>query len=239
MQPVTLTVLLQAAFVLLAFVWRSVAQAKATGSTGFVAHRERGLVAKVAGVALSVGLLAVVVGTALADRREWRVAAGAGVVAMLVGLILTLVAQQAMGASWRIGVDPGERTELVEHGLFARVRNPIFTGMMLFAAGSALAVPTAITVTGLVVAVVGIVAQVRLVEEPHLHASHGAAYAAYMRRTGRFLPRPGAARSSTPEPASRAGGDWGSCGVRRGWGHVAGESAEGCQTRHVGPGGLG
>jgi hypothetical protein len=40
-------------FVLLAFGWRTVAQARATGSTGFVAHRERGPVAKAAGAALT------------------------------------------------------------------------------------------------------------------------------------------------------------------------------------------
>ena len=66
MDPVTTTLVLQAAFVLLAFGWRTVAQARATGSTGFVAHRERGTVAKAAGAALTLGLLAVVAGAALA-----------------------------------------------------------------------------------------------------------------------------------------------------------------------------
>jgi protein-S-isoprenylcysteine O-methyltransferase Ste14 len=33
------------------------------------------------------------------------------------------------GASWRIGVDPDERTTLVTSGPFAIARNPIFTAM--------------------------------------------------------------------------------------------------------------
>ena len=141
MGPVTTALVLQGLFVLLAFGWRTVAQARATGSTGFVAHRERGPIAKTAGAALTLGLLAVVAGTVLADDRPWDALAVAGTAAMLGGLLVTLAAQRAMGESWRIGVDPDERTELVTAGLFGRIRNPIFTGMLLFAAGSALAVP--------------------------------------------------------------------------------------------------
>jgi protein-S-isoprenylcysteine O-methyltransferase Ste14 len=189
MGPVTTALVLQGFFVLLAFGWRTVAQTRATGSTGFVAHRERGPIAKAAGAVLTLGLLAVVAGTVLADGRLWDALAIAGTAAMLGGLLVTLAAQRAMGESWRIGVDPDERTELVTAGLFGRVRNPIFTGMLLFAAGSALAVPTPVTVLGLLAAAAGIAAQVRLVEEPHLRRQHGAAYEAYARVTGRFLPK--------------------------------------------------
>ena len=189
MEPAVLTLALQALFVLLAFAWRTVAQLRETGGTGFVAHRERGLQAKAAGLALTGGLLAVVVGTALADTRgRWDAVAVLGIAAMLAGLLVTLIAQRAMGASWRIGVDTEERTELVTAGLFGRVRNPIFTGMLLFAAGSALTVPTVVTALGLVAAVAGTVAQVQLVEEPHLRRLHGPAYDGYVARTGRFLP---------------------------------------------------
>ena len=191
MGPVTTTLVLHAVFVLLAFGWRTVAHARATGSTGLVAHRERGPAAKTAGAALTFGLLAVVAGTALADGRPWDAPAAAGTAAMIAGLLVTLAAQRAMGESWRIGVDPDERTELLTAGLFGRVRNPIFTSMLLFAAGSTLAVPTAVTLIGLLAAVAGVTAQVRLVEEPHLRRQHGPAYEAYARTTGRFLPRLG------------------------------------------------
>lgn len=188
MGPVTTTLALQAVFVLLAFGWRTAAQLKATGSTGFVAHRERGFTAKAAGLALTVGLLVVVAGTVLADGKDWDALAALGTAAMLGGLVLCLAAQRSMGLSWRIGVDPDERTDLVTTGLFGRVRNPIFTAIIAFAAGSALAVPTALTVLGLVLATAGIVAQVLLVEEPHLRRQHGPAYDAYSARSGRFLP---------------------------------------------------
>ena len=189
MGPVTITLLLQAAFVLLAFGWRSLAQHRATGSTGFVAHRERGAVAKAAGLALTLGLLTVAAGTLLADARGWGPLAALGVAAMLGGLVLTLVAQRAMGVSWRIGVDPEERTVLVTSGLFGSIRNPIFTGMICFALGSALVVPTVLTVVGALVATAGIWAQVQLVEEPHLRRQHGTNYDAYLQGAGRFLPK--------------------------------------------------
>lgn len=173
---------------LLAFGWRTLAQLMATGSTGFVAHRERGAVDKAAGLALTLGLLAVAAGTLLADDRDWGAITVVGVLAMLGGLVLCLAAQRSMGASWRIGVDPDERTDLVTTGLFGSVRNPIFTAMIVFAAGSALAVPTTVTVLGLAVATAGIVAQVLLVEEPHLRRQHGPDDDAYVSRSGRFLP---------------------------------------------------
>ena len=54
----------------------------------------------------------------------------AGLALMVLGVVLTLVAQVEMGSSWRVGVDSTETTELVTTGLFGWVRNPIFTGML-------------------------------------------------------------------------------------------------------------
>ena len=144
-----------------------------------------------AGLALTVGLLAVVAGTVLAGDRGWDLLGALGTAAMLGGLLLCLAAQQSMGLSWRIGVDPDERTDLVTTGLFAKVRNPIFTAMLLFAGGSALAVPTPVTVGGLLLATAGIVAQVMNIEEPYLRRQHGLTYDDYQARSGRFLPRLG------------------------------------------------
>jgi hypothetical protein len=61
--------------------------------------------------------------------------AAAGLVIAFAGVVLTLAAQRQTGASWRIGVDAGERTVLVIGGLFAHLRNPIFTGMLAVTAG--------------------------------------------------------------------------------------------------------
>jgi protein-S-isoprenylcysteine O-methyltransferase Ste14 len=116
--------------------------------------------------------------------------AAGGLVVGLAGIALTFWAQLAMGASWRIGVDPGERTELVTGGPFTVVRNPIFSTMALTAAGLTLAAPTGPGLAGLVALLASLEIQVRLVEEPHLHQLHGPAYATYTTQVPRFLPRP-------------------------------------------------
>jgi protein-S-isoprenylcysteine O-methyltransferase Ste14 len=54
-----------------------------------------------------------------------------GVLLLLLSLVWTVVAQAQMGESWRIGIDQTHRTNLVQHGVFSRSRNPIFLGMML------------------------------------------------------------------------------------------------------------
>ena len=187
----------EVAFVGLAVAWRTAKQRRDTGSTGFVALRERGRPARVAAIAMVLGVvgLAGAPAVAYAQAANWDAAATAGVALMAFGLVLTLVAQQQMGRSWRIGVDPDERTELVTAGVFGSVRNPIFTGMIGFALGAALAVPNAWSGVGATLLTLGIIAQVLLVEEPYLRRVHGRAYADYASSAGRFLPR---ARRSTP-----------------------------------------
>ena len=186
---------------------RSWVQHRRTGSAGF--HGISGtpadagwwggvlfVVAMVAGLA---GPLLAVLGVTLADPPV--AVQLAGLVLALAGFAATLAGQTGMGASWRIGVDPGERTDLVTGGVFAHVRNPIFTAMVLAQAGIVLMVPTWVSVAALGALVVAVELQARCVEEPYLHQVHGAAYAAYAGRAGRFLP--GVGRLSTPTGTER------------------------------------
>lgn len=112
----------------------------------------------------------------------------AAAVVAAAGVVATYLAQLAMGAAWRIGVDPTERTDLVTSGPFAFVRNPIFTAALIAFNGLALTTANVVALSGLVVVFTGIQLQVRAVEEPHLLAAHGQAYADYAARVGRFLP---------------------------------------------------
>jgi protein-S-isoprenylcysteine O-methyltransferase Ste14 len=111
-----------------------------------------------------------------------------GLVVMAAGLALTLLAQSGMGASWRIGVDESDRTTLVTTGLYSCVRNPIFTGMCLFAAGVVLVWPNFVSAASLALLVLGIELQVRFVEEPYLQRVHGEAWRKWASRVGRFVP---------------------------------------------------
>jgi protein-S-isoprenylcysteine O-methyltransferase Ste14 len=111
-----------------------------------------------------------------------------GVVLALAGFAVVVVAQYQMGASWRVGVDRSERTVLIRDGLFALVRNPVFSGIGMFAVGFSLLVANVLSGSALLLGAVGLEIQARWVEEPYLQRTHGAAYAEYARRVGRFLP---------------------------------------------------
>jgi protein-S-isoprenylcysteine O-methyltransferase Ste14 len=124
-------------------------QIRRTGTSGFhgITGRPGSLawwggvlfpLAVLAGLAAPVLVLANITPPALTHPAI----AAVGLVLAVAGLGVVLLAQTAMGASWRIGVDENERTELVTNGLFSRVRNPIFTGMATVCAGMALMVPT-------------------------------------------------------------------------------------------------
>ena len=195
-----LALLLYVAYLTLAFGLRSLLQRRATGSTGFVGIGGRpGSVEWLAGilfvVALAMGAAAPLL--ALADvlaplsaldrpALQW-----VGVGLALAGIAGTLYAQLAMGSSWRIGVDPSERTELVTSGPFELVRNPIFSAMIPTALGLALIVPNWFAIVGFAALIVALELQVRVVEEPYLLRAHDRAYADYAARTGRFFPRVG------------------------------------------------
>lgn len=121
----------------------------------------------------------------------------AGLVLALAGFVAVPAAQHAMGTSWRIGVDPAERTNLVTTGVFDVVRNPVFTAMITATLGITAMTPTWLQLLTLAAVLAGIELQVRVVEEPHLRSTHGAAYDDYTRRTGRFLPGIGHITAST------------------------------------------
>jgi protein-S-isoprenylcysteine O-methyltransferase Ste14 len=105
---------------------------------------------------------------------------------LIASLIWLVIAQAQMGSSWRIGIDDKHRTELVQHGLFTRSRNPIFLAMRVNLLGLFLIFPSAMTAALLVAGEILMQVQVRL-EEQHLAKLHGAAYDAYRAKVRRWL----------------------------------------------------
>lgn len=184
-------------FIAAGFGWKSCRQWRTTGSTGFRGfHGRPGTREWLAGVgfsaAIAMALLAplaqlsgVAAPLAALDNRPTQ---AAGTVLAVGGMIATVSAQRAMGESWRVGVDARETTALVRTGVFGWVRNPIFTAMLTFAAGSALMTPNPLALSGFALLVASIELQVRDVEEPYLLAAHGTTYREYGARVGRFIP---------------------------------------------------
>lgn len=189
----------------IAFGLRSVVQLRQHGDSGWRFTRPSGMAAVAhvlmvgSFVLLFAGPLAALASGGPGRPLGWRSLAAsgtlageaslvAGVAGCVLGAVITLVAQLHMGESWRIGVDPGERTQLVTGGLFRYVRNPIFTGMGLFVFGQALLVPNVVVLAALGAGLAALQVQVRRVEEPYLVASHGQTYRDWAALRGRFVP---------------------------------------------------
>lgn len=111
-----------------------------------------------------------------------------GVVLAAACLGLTMYCWRQMGRSWRMGIDPDEKTQLIVTGPFAHVRHPIYALSCAMMLASVLAVPV-LAMCGIAVLHNGFLQWEARREERYLLSAHGAAYANYMKQSGRFLPR--------------------------------------------------
>ena len=87
-----------------------------------------------------------------------------------------------------MAVTPGEKTDLVTTGLYRTIRHPIYALSILLMMATAVVLPTPPMIAVALVNVTLTNLKARN-EERHLLAMHGESYAAYLARTGRFLPR--------------------------------------------------
>ena len=110
-----------------------------------------------------------------------------GLVVLTIGLRLASLAIRHMGESWRMGIDTEGPGALATRGLYARIRHPIYTGMLLTTAGLAATIGDVIAVSVAVGCWVALPIQARL-EEQFLLSRHGDEYREYLQRTGRFWP---------------------------------------------------
>jgi protein-S-isoprenylcysteine O-methyltransferase Ste14 len=185
-------------FLVVAIGFRAALHYRDTGTTGIVGIRGRVFsIEWWGGVLFVVAAVGVGLAAPVAELRGWVLpwrgdastagyAIGAALTAL--GLAGTLSAQLAMGRSWRVGVDPEARTDLVAHGPFRWVRNPIYTWMICASAGLVLLAPNWLAVASFVALLAALEIQVRAVEEPYLLRTHGDAYRRYAAATGRFVP---------------------------------------------------
>jgi protein-S-isoprenylcysteine O-methyltransferase Ste14 len=103
------------------------------------------------------------------------------------GIVLLVIAQLNLGASWRIGIEEGSSPGLVMSGFYRFCRNPIFFAILIMLTGYTLLLPTRLSLALLVGAFIGIRQQV-LTEEAHLRRTYGDVYRGYAHRVGRFEP---------------------------------------------------
>ena len=118
----------------------------------------------------------------------WTAVGFVGAAVCVIATVATFSCWREMGKSWRIGIDPEEKTQLIFSGLFRLVRHPIYTLSIFLMLGTLATTPT---LTMLVIAIVHIAClqfEARR-EEAYLLTKHGDSYATYSQRVGRFFPR--------------------------------------------------
>ena len=123
-----------------------------------------------------------------ARGSSWTAVRWAAAAVAVVCLALSIECWARMGSRWRMAVVPGERTELVTGGLYARIRHPIYALSITLMACSAVVVPTLPMLAVAATHVCLMLIKARN-EEAFLYGVHGEVYARYCGRTGRFFPR--------------------------------------------------
>ena len=142
-----------------------------------------------------LGILAVLLGcgalleTHTGGRFAFHpVAAIAGLVLAAIGVALHLRARRALGAFWSGPVAVRARHAVVTGGPYTLVRHPLYLGILLLAAGSALAHPSLAVVCGAAGLAAGIAYKIP-VEERAMRAACGDAYARYAAKVPALFPR--------------------------------------------------
>jgi len=182
-------------YAIIVFAFRSLVQYRRTGSSGIHIMNLRGMERLSAAlimptkVAWLMSPVSVLLGwTPFIPLLDSPAVHIGGVSIAIAGIITTSLSQFAMGNSWRVGIDTAGRTPLITAGPFRWVRNPIYDGLLIFAAATVLIIPTWLALASFVLLIGCIEIQVRCVEEPYLLETHGVAYRSWAAQTGRFIP---------------------------------------------------
>jgi protein-S-isoprenylcysteine O-methyltransferase Ste14 len=112
---------------------------------------------------------------------------GIGAALTAMGLSFAVWARRRLGRNWSATVTLKLEHELVTSGPYALVRHPIYTGLLLAFAGSALAQGEWRGVVATALAFVALWRKLRL-EERWMAERFGAAYVAYRRRVKALVP---------------------------------------------------
>jgi protein-S-isoprenylcysteine O-methyltransferase Ste14 len=104
------------------------------------------------------------------------------------GVLFAIWARRTIGKDWSAEVQIKEGHHLIRSGPYAHIRHPIYTGILLGALGTALAIGEYRGLLAVVMLLIGFTRKARK-EEAFLAAEFGPAFDEHRRHTGFFLPR--------------------------------------------------
>ncbi len=112
----------------------------------------------------------------------------AGIVCYVVGLWLFFRSHADLGTNWSISLDVREQHRLITHGVYRRIRHPMYTAFFLYAIGQLLVLPNWVAGPSCLVPF-AILFVCRVCAEERMMLEHfGDEYAVYMARSKRLVP---------------------------------------------------
>lgn len=109
-----------------------------------------------------------------------------GMILIVIGFLIFVLALVAFGQSWRVGIDEQNPGDLITHGIFRISRNPIFLFIDLYFVGTFLINGSIFFLLIALVVVIGLDYQIRQ-EENFLKINYGEAYTHYFENVARYL----------------------------------------------------
>lgn len=109
-----------------------------------------------------------------------------GFAVSVIGTLVFLKAIIDMKSSWRVGVNPNEKTKLVTNGIYSISRNPAYLGFDLMYIGILIAYFEPLIAVFFIAYIISLDMQARI-EEEFLHKSFGEAYENYKNKINRYF----------------------------------------------------
>ncbi|MGA8144812.1 MAG: isoprenylcysteine carboxylmethyltransferase family protein [Candidatus Acidiferrales bacterium] len=111
-----------------------------------------------------------------------------GALLTVAGVTFAIWARRHIGKNWSGEVTIRQEHELIRTGPYARIRHPIYTGLLLAVAGTAIVIGEYRALVAFALIFIGFTAKAKR-EESLLAKEFGPALDEHRRRTGFFLPR--------------------------------------------------
>ena len=125
---------------------------------------------------------------AFADYPLHPIPLVAGSLCLVLGLWLFHRSHADLGTNWSITLEVREKHRLVTHGVYRRVRHPMYLALLIYSAGVALALPNWVAGPSYGVAMVLLFALRVRPEERMMREEFGKDYEAYTTTTKRLIP---------------------------------------------------
>jgi protein-S-isoprenylcysteine O-methyltransferase Ste14 len=112
----------------------------------------------------------------------------AGILCLIGGLWLFYRSHADLGTNWSVTLEVREQHRLITHGVYRRIRHPMYTALLIYSVGQALVLPNWLAGPSYLITFALLFAFRVRAEEKMMLEHFGDEYAAYIPRTKRLVP---------------------------------------------------